>query len=45
MYLLRAATMACLITSAGGTLAEDGDGVVEAMEEYLDFVEYGGGTL
>ncbi|MEW8298190.1 MAG: rhodanese-like domain-containing protein [Candidatus Thiodiazotropha sp.] len=45
MYLLRAATMACLITSAGGTLAGDGDGVVEAMEEYLDFVEYGGGTL
>ncbi|MEW8561809.1 MAG: hypothetical protein AB2531_16415 [Candidatus Thiodiazotropha sp.] len=30
MYRLRAATIVCLMLSAGGALAEGGDGAVEA---------------
>ncbi|MEW8506586.1 MAG: rhodanese-like domain-containing protein [Candidatus Thiodiazotropha sp.] len=45
MYLLRVATIVCLIANGGNALAEDGEGAVETMQEYLDFVDYGGGTI
>ncbi|MCU7941710.1 MAG: rhodanese-like domain-containing protein [Candidatus Thiodiazotropha sp. (ex Cardiolucina cf. quadrata)] len=44
-YPMKRILVLCLILSAHNAEADEGSEIVEAMEEYLEFVDYGGATI
>ncbi|MEW8646157.1 MAG: rhodanese-like domain-containing protein [Candidatus Thiodiazotropha endolucinida] len=44
-YPIKRILVLCLILSAHNAEADEGSEIVEAMEEYLEFVDYGGATI
>ncbi|MET0004486.1 MAG: rhodanese-like domain-containing protein [Candidatus Thiodiazotropha sp.] len=44
-YPMKRILVLCLILGAHNAEADEGSEIVEAMEEYLEFVDYGGATI
>ncbi|MFI0459073.1 MAG: hypothetical protein ACH254_15895, partial [Candidatus Thiodiazotropha endolucinida] len=44
-YPMKRILALCLILSTYNAEADEGNEIVEAMEEYLEFVDYGGATI
>ncbi|MEW8078281.1 MAG: rhodanese-like domain-containing protein, partial [Candidatus Thiodiazotropha endolucinida] len=44
-YPMKRILVLCLILSTYNAEADEGNEIVEAMEEYLEFVDYGGATI